>query len=255
MSLRARTVLFSVAMAAVALFYLAAVSDIPKAGHYRGPYGDVLNAVAVVERHSTDVVSAVTYDYRGLDTLGEEFIFFTAVIGIAIVLRRHRDELETSPDEDEESVTVRPISPQSDAVRILTAALIGISVTFGLYIVAHGQVSPGGGFQGGTLLASVPLLVYLAASPRRYFRIAPTPVVERGEAAGALAYLAIGFVGYVATGIFLDNVFPLGPMMSQVDSSGMIFLLSVATGLEVSGGFIFLLTSFVEESLKERLSG
>lgn len=250
---RARIVIFCSSLIVVVYFYLAAVSNLPPAGHYRGPYGDVLNDIAVVERHATDVVSAITYDYRALDTLGEEFILFTAVIGIAMILRRHRDEHDARHGEEEKALATRPVSSESDAVRLLTAGLIGISVTFGLYVVTHGQVSPGGGFQGGTILASVPLLVYLAASPERYFRIAPTAVVERGEAVGALAFLAIAFVGYFAGDGFLTNVFPLGPMMSKVDSGGMIFLLSVATGLEVSGGFIFLLTSFVEKTLRQRL--
>lgn len=235
--------------------YVAAALSIPRAGDYRGPYGDVLNEIAVVERHATDVVSAVTFDYRGLDTLGEELILFTSVIGVTVMLRRHRDERDATHKEQQLPFAIRPASHESDAVRVLTAALIGPSVTFGIYIVTHGQISPGGGFQGGTILASVPLLVYLAASPGRYFRIAPPALVERAEAAGVMAFLAIGFIGYFGTGIFLDNVFPLGPMPPNVASSGMILLLSVATGLEVSGGFIFLLTAFVEEGLRRRLSG
>lgn len=254
MSREARTFAFLVAIAIVAGLYVAATLSIPPAGHYRGPYGDVLNAIAVPERHATDVVSAITFDYRGLDTLGEELILFASVIGVAVMLRRHRDERDATTKEQKRPLALRPVSNESDAVRILTAALIGPSVTFGLYIVTHGQVSPGGGFQGGTILASVPLLVYLAATPERYRRIAPPPLVERAEAAGALAFVGIGFIGYFATGIFLDNVFPLGPARSNVSSSGMIFLLSLATGLEVSGGFVFLLTSFVEEGLRRRLA-
>jgi len=53
-----------------------------------GPYGDVLNAVAASERHTTDVVSAVNFDYRGFDTLGEESILFAFVVGATLLLRR-----------------------------------------------------------------------------------------------------------------------------------------------------------------------
>lgn len=254
MSRERRALSFVVAMTALAVLYVAASTALPPAGQYRGPYGDVLNEVAVPERHATDVVSAVTFDYRALDTLGEEFILFTSVIGVVVMLRRHRDERDATLREQRRPLSHRPVSSESDAVRVLTTALIGITVTFGLYVVTHGQVSPGGGFQGGIVLASTPLLVYLAASPERFMRIAPLPLVERAEAGGALAFIAIGLIGLIVTGSFLDNVFPLGPMQSKVDSSGMILLLSLATGLEVSGGFIFLLTAFVEEALRRRLA-
>ena len=68
------------------LFAYASV-DLPPWGSYRGPYGDVLSNVAVYERHATDVVNAINYDYRGFDTLGEEFILFTAVVGVMMLLR------------------------------------------------------------------------------------------------------------------------------------------------------------------------
>ena len=62
-------------------------AGLPDFGDYRGPYGEILNRVAVPERSTTDVVTAVNFDYRGFDTLGEEFILFAAVIGVASILR------------------------------------------------------------------------------------------------------------------------------------------------------------------------
>lgn len=254
MSLAFRYYSSLLSMACLLALYIVATIFMPRAGDYRGPYGDILNAIAPEERHATDIVTAITFDYRGLDTLGEELILFASVIGVAVMLRRHRDEREATVKETERPFAIRPVSNASDAVRLLTAALIGPSVTFGLYIVAHGQISPGGGFQGGTILASVPLIVYLAATPERYLRIAPTHLVERAEAAGVLAFIVIGLIGFFATGIFLDNIFPLGPMPPNISSSGMIFLLNLATGLEVSGGFVFLLTAFAAEGLRHRLA-
>ena len=63
--------------------------------------GDWLNRVALPERHLTNVVSAVNFDYRGLDTLGEEYILFAAVAGVALLLRERRGESERDRPEGE----------------------------------------------------------------------------------------------------------------------------------------------------------
>ena len=99
MTAQARTALFFVGAAGLAVFVLWGYAGLPDFGNYLGPYGDVLNAVAVPERHITDVVTAVNFDYRGFDTLGEEFILFAAVVGVAIILRAQRDEEEREPHE------------------------------------------------------------------------------------------------------------------------------------------------------------
>src|SRR3712207_8535195 len=61
---------------------------------YDGVYGLLLSHTAAVERHATNVVMAVTFDYRGFDTLGEEFILFAAVMGVALLLREENTATE-----------------------------------------------------------------------------------------------------------------------------------------------------------------
>src|SRR5437660_4457372 len=109
----------------------SALRRLPDVGHYRGPYGDILNAVAVRERHATDVVSAVNFDYRGFDTLGEESILFVSVVGATILLRKQPDEQEGPPEENKPG---RQVHPMSDAARILTAGLAAPTTPFGLYV-------------------------------------------------------------------------------------------------------------------------
>ena len=86
-----RTRIFLVFGVIFLLSFCYAVVDLPPWGDYRGPYGDVISRVGVYERHATDAVNAINYDYRGFDTLGEEFILFTAVIGVMMLLRREKD--------------------------------------------------------------------------------------------------------------------------------------------------------------------
>lgn len=71
--------IFFLAATAFACIYYLGAKNLPPWGNYRGPYGDVIDGLAVHQRHATDVVNAIDYDYRGFDTLGEEFILFTSV--------------------------------------------------------------------------------------------------------------------------------------------------------------------------------
>jgi hypothetical protein len=49
-------------------FAAPALFGLPTFGHYPGPYGDLLNAVGTSERHATNIVTLVNFDYRGCDT-------------------------------------------------------------------------------------------------------------------------------------------------------------------------------------------
>jgi len=158
------------------------LSGLPPFGEYRGPYGDVLNAVAVGERRATNVVAAVTFDYRGVDTMGEELILFAAVIGTAILLRAQRDEEEQDPSE---TVEGRSAPPTSSAVRVLGLALLGPIVLFGIYVVAHGHLSPGGGFLGGVVLATSALLVFLSGEYVTLRRVEPADLIAEVDVAAA----------------------------------------------------------------------
>ena len=74
---------FLAGMAALATFYLWGLKGLPGFGNYPGPYGDIINRIAVSQTNATGVVSAVNFEYRGFDTVGEEFILFVAAAGSA----------------------------------------------------------------------------------------------------------------------------------------------------------------------------
>jgi multicomponent Na+:H+ antiporter subunit B len=211
----------------------------------------VLNAVAVGERKATNVVAAVTFDYRGVDTMGEEYILFAAVVGVAIVLRAQREETEQPPDED---AADRRAPGTSNAVRVLGLALVGPVVLFGIYVVAHGHLSPGGGFQGGVVLATGALLVYLSGEYVTLRKVRPVALIDLAEGSGAAGYVAIGFLGLAAGAAFLENVLPLGQPGALL-SAGTMPLINLAVGLEVAGGFVLLLSEFLEQTLVLRRPG
>ncbi|WP_419805234.1 hydrogen gas-evolving membrane-bound hydrogenase subunit E [Terriglobus sp.] len=214
--------------------------NMPAWGEYRGPYGDAIAHLAVYERHATDVVNAINYDYRAFDTLGEEFILFTAVLGVTMLLRR------------EEGTPVKPVGKVVDAprlsaaVRLTTFPAVLLTVIFGMYIGLHGQLTPGGGFQAGVILATAPLLIYLSENTKALRRITSHPVSEVIEAIGAGGYAVIGLAPLVMGAPLLTNVLPLG-VTGDVFSSGTIALISVSVGVEVTCSFLVVTCAYLEE--------
>lgn len=251
MSRTVRQAVFLVAAAGVAVLLVWGLSGLPAFGDYRGPYGDILNRVAVRERHITEVVTAVVFDYRGLDTMGEEFILFASAVGVALLLRAGRTEVEEQPSARAES-RILPAPPE--AARVLGLVLIGPTVVLGLYIVAHGHLTPGGGFQGGAILATASLLVFLSGRFVAFRRVNPVILIDAAEGAGAFAFPLIGLLGLVAGPAFLTNVLPLGTA-GHLPSGGTTPLLNLAVGLEVSAAFILIVSEFVEQTLIVRGRG
>jgi multicomponent Na+:H+ antiporter subunit B len=244
MSPRRRVWVFLAAMAGLAAFYLWGLAGLPGFGSYPGPYGYIINAIAVHQTNATGVVSAVNFEYRGFDTVGEEFILFVAATGMATVLRHLRGERERAPaDED------RNAPPTSEAVRMTALILTGPTVVMGWYLASHAQTSPSGGFQGGVVLATGLILVYLAGRFLAFKRISPVDVTDAVEAVGAGGFAAVG-IGAVAMGLaYLTNFLPLGTIPGAVSSSGTIALISFLVGVEVGAAFILIVSELLDQTL------
>ncbi len=243
MTTRNRAIVLSLGLLGSAAFLLRALLSLAPVGRGASLYGDTINRVARDERRVTDTVAAVTFDYRGFDTLGEESMLFAAVLGVVILLREHERAAKSDEERPGPDIARHP----SDAVRVAVLAVMGSTVVFGLYIVAHGQLTPGGGFQGGVILSTDPLLAYLAAQPTVLERIAPEWLCRTAEAIGLFAYLGLGLYPVFRGQAFLANFLPLGGL-GDVLSSGTILALNLVTGLAVAAGFVYLLSSFLEKA-------
>ncbi len=261
MSERVRLRLFLVFGPIFLGLYVYAAMNLPPWGHYRGPYGDAIARLAVYERHATDAVNAINYDYRGMDTLGEEFILFAAVVGVMLLLRREdaptKEKKKPGSDADREGAsgmarvpgTVADRPPLSETVRAAMILATGLTVIFGLYIGLHGQLTPGGGFQAGVILATAAVLVYLADNTEAFTRIASARVLEAVEAMGASLYALIGVLPLLIGAPFLTNILPLGTT-GDVFSSGNIALISACVGVEVTAAFLLVTYTYLEEIIR-----
>ncbi|MGH9513398.1 MAG: MnhB domain-containing protein [Terriglobales bacterium] len=246
-----RTTLFLVSAAGLAVIFFWGFRNLPPVGDYRGPYGYAITQVEVHERHATDVVNAINYDYRGFDTLGEEFILFASVLGIVLIFRPSRSG-RNKPEAAERSTKMEDALPVSDTLRVGMQGIAGIMIVFGVYIATHGALTPGGGFQGGVILASVPLVVYLSGNVKAFEKIISSPLVKIAECGGAAGYAIVGVAPLFFGAHFLTNIVPLGAT-GDLFSAGSIAIISLSVGIEVTGGFVLLMQVYLHEVIEERL--
>jgi multicomponent Na+:H+ antiporter subunit B len=247
MTSRSRSWLFGIGLAGLLACYLWGLLGLPAFGRYPGPYGDLINAVAVAQTQATGVVSAVNFDYRGFDTLGEEFILFAAATGVATVLRHLRAEREEEPAHQVMAGQREPGT--SEAMRMVTLGFIGPTAVTGWYLVTHAQTSPAGGFQGGVVLATAAVLLYLSGEFLVFKRLSPVAVTDAVGAVGAGGFAAVGLAGLAVGAAYLANVLPLGSSPGSVTSSGTIVVISFFVGIEVGAAFLLIVSELLEQTL------
>jgi multicomponent Na+:H+ antiporter subunit B len=235
-SRRVRTWVLVIGVLGVGAVLLVGLLDLPPFGRADHPYRDA--AVAAAVAHATsNVVTSVNFDQRAFDTLGEEIILFGSVVAVSALLR---------PGDDEEIRRAPANREPLQATRLIGYLLLPLTLVVGLDVVAHGAVTPGGGFQGGVVLATGLHLLYVAGQYRSLERLRPEFGFEVGEAVGAAGYLAIGLAGLAGTGAFLAQLLPLGAF-GQLLSAGTVPLLNVAVGIAVGSGVVVLLGQFLRQ--------
>jgi multicomponent Na+:H+ antiporter subunit B len=206
-------------------------------GHFHGFYGQLLNAIALPQRHTTNTVTAIVFDYRGIDTMGEELILFAAVVGVVLLLR------------DTGKPTQRDVAAddvKSDALHVFGVLGAGVAILVGAWLAAFGLVTPGGGFQGGVAIASGVAVLFLTAGYRSWRRIGNEDVLDPLEGTGAAAYVSMGIATLIAGSPFLHNF--LGPgTTGTLVSGGSLSFLNWAVALEVAAANVVLYTEFLEQ--------
>jgi multicomponent Na+:H+ antiporter subunit B len=248
MTRRARLVLFLVAGAGLGALLGFALAGLPG---YDAPLGDTARAIAataVSDREATNAVISVAFDYRALDTLGEEFMIFVAAVGTVVLLRTPRGERE---DARAAAIEERRAPDTSDVVRALGGALAPLVVVLGVYVVTHGHLTPGGGFQGGVVIASALVLVYTAGQHVVTRGLRPIELTEAVEAAGAAGFALVGVGGLVFAAAFFENFIDTGSQGALL-SGGTIPLANLAVGLEVAGAFALVLVDLLDQVVLKR---
>jgi len=214
----------------VALGIILSISKIPF-GIPKSKVGKFYIDNGVKETGATNIVTSVVVNYRGFDTLGEVTILFIAALGLGAVLSTRKNKVE------------RKIEPASLILRTGCRFLFPLILLFGTYIFIHGHLTPGGGFQGGAIIASAFLLIYLGCRERR--------ISERGtkliESLGGLIFVVVGLAGLVISGYFLRNFLPKG-IPNLLFSGGIIPIIYIAIGFKVGSELAGIIDNLMEES-------
>ncbi len=101
---------------------------------------------------SPEVVTSILWDYRGIDTVYETSVFFFAIIGALMLVRSYKPARGEKIEGRGMSVIARTVT------RITLVAIPVVAASIAL----HGHLTPGGGFQGGSVFAVATLLAIVA---------------------------------------------------------------------------------------------
>ena len=129
-------------------------------------------------------------------------------------------------------------------VKQVTNLVIGFILIYSIYVILYGHLSPGGGFAGGVILACGFILLVLAYGREFVSRLIRDRTLTFADCLGALAFLALAFIGYLAADKFFDN-FLARPGDFRLVSGGIMPLANIAIGIKVAacmaGAFLALI--------------
>lgn len=139
-------------------------------------------------------------------------------------------------------------TPSDSPIILYGARLLSpFIMLFGIYVILHGHYSPGGGFQGGALLAASILLVRIAGGDSlarlHLAKFATTPLAV----AGVLVYFLTGITAVLTGGYFLDYgrlPFP-GLAPAELRYWG-ILIIEIGIGLAVMAILVMIYDNMVE---------
>jgi energy-converting hydrogenase B subunit I len=132
----------------------------------------------------------------------------------------------------------------SKIVRTVANQLMLFVLVFGLYVIVHGHVTPGGGFQGGAVIASGVVMLIVAFGSGQIKKSLRERRLSVVESSAALLFILVAFIGIgtvffynflVGSRIFGD-IPPTGTNPGNIWTGGVIPLMNVAVGLKVMAG-------------------
>jgi energy-converting hydrogenase B subunit I len=132
----------------------------------------------------------------------------------------------------------------SKIARTVANQLILFILIFGLYIIAHGHLTPGGGFQGGAVVVSGVVMLLVAFSSKDLKKALRERVLSIMESSGALIFAILAFAGlgtvffynFLVDSPIFGRIPPTGPNPGDFWTAGVIPLMNLAVGLKVIAG-------------------
>ena len=190
---------------------------------------DYLYENALSDTGAVNTVSSIYLGYRAMDTLGETLVLLVSITGTMGILMNLSRE---NKGEEALSLSLAPEKRATNAQRthlleVVASKLGPVVLLFGFYVMLYGHISPGGGFQGGVIVASA--IVFLALGTETQSKLTNTTVLGRIE---TLSFLVLIIVA--TSGVFFERGFFGNPIKSGSSLSvNFIILLNIIIGLKV----------------------
>lgn len=223
---------------AAALFWAFAALPPPAERKELGVASKHIRAHAVDDTGAMNLVAAVLFDYRGFDTLGEVSVVFSAVASVGLLFAGGKLPLTS---EGLSAIAKRSV-----------AGLAPFIFLVGFYIVMHGHLSPGGGFQGGVVWGSLLILLGIVYGSLFAEQVVDATSRVVAECLGALAFLGLACLGLFTGEWFFSNLeagYPRGTP-GALASGGVIPLLSMAVGVKIGAGLAAIFYSMAKEDME-----
>ncbi len=194
----------------------------------------------VEEAGADNIITGIILNYRGYDTMGEVTVIFSALAAVLAIVSRER--LGNARGKDDEK------TPPSPAIQATVRVLVPFILLFSVYTILHGDISPGGGFQGGAVIGASFIIFTTVFGLAESLRRIPAKLRVPLEGAAPITFFVIGLAGILVGASFLTYVLPgVSPATQPVIRT--IMLLIIETGIGTGGAIIF--TSILFALLKE----
>ena len=129
-------------------------------------------------------------------------------------------------------------------VKTITRLTVGLILLYGIYIVLHGHLTPGGGFAGGVIIALSFIHLMLAFGKDVALKKVSMPIASLFESIGAIMFLSIAIIGFVG-GYFFFNFFVNKGAPFSLFSAGTIPLCNIAISFKVGAGLFAIFVALV----------
>jgi len=186
---------------------------------------------------ATNLVSALYLAYRAFDTLGETIVLIVAIIGTMSVVTsvKKLSEDPTIPVTYDFSLVKEKRSShmlRTHLLEVVTGKIGPIILLFGFYVMGQGHISPGGGFQGGAIIASGIMLFVLGNPYNKEIESKQNHILSRIEASVFILFILVSLSSIITSQIYFSN-----PLLSMgVKNEYYIITLNALIGLKVGAG-------------------
>lgn len=135
-------------------------------------------------------------------------------------------------------------------VKTITRLTVGLILLFGIYIVLHGHLTPGGGFAGGVIIALSFIHLMLAFGKDVALKKLSKAGASFFESFGALMFLTLALLGFTGGYFFLNFLRKGEPF--NLFSAGIIPFCNIAISFKVGAGLfaIFIALVFLKIAVK-----